>query len=298
MPSITAGNPPQSVLTGANHVLYFEGALDGLDVKVLKQVIPGAVGVKPLGPCFSLSAVAEALHAHNPEWWFVIDRDHWTDERVEQSWRSFPDPATKNLLIWRRKELENYFLDPTWLAQGRYLKSNVTPSDVEDWLVKEARHILLLEAANRVLRTKREKVKGARMSLLKAGDLQGLDRAGVVQKLSTCPLISSLRTAAGVVLTDNELEAAFNEEITLLSNGLDPMEWGQGRWRDLMSGKELFHSMINQWCVVPDEARGRKARLVGPHAERAVAVDLLKNHQDGMPQDFKDLKAMLEKLTR
>ena len=117
-------------------------------------------------------------------------------------------------------------------------------------------------------------------------------------KLLNAPLVSNLLTASVAALEPAHLQAAFDEEVESLSGGHEPLAWDHGRWRDLMSAKALFRSMINQWCKVPDESKGGKATLKGRDAERVVAIDLLKNHQDTMPADFVQLRDMLEIASR
>jgi hypothetical protein len=59
--------------------------------------------------------VAHALYQYHHDYYFLIDRDHHNDEEIEQYWEKFPDESTDNPLIWRRREIENYFLIPEYL---------------------------------------------------------------------------------------------------------------------------------------------------------------------------------------
>lgn len=85
-------------------------------------------------PSFSVRSVATALRQFHPEYWFVIDRDDWDDTAVEASWQRFPDPAHDNLLIWRKKELESYFLEPDWACRSRYLMPSASSNALKNWL--------------------------------------------------------------------------------------------------------------------------------------------------------------------
>jgi hypothetical protein len=297
MVAVRTGVASQEVLQGARHVLFVEGTKEGLDVTVLHELLMPKLRVEPLGPSFSVRSVATALHQFHPEYWFVIDRDDWADEVVNASWANFPDPTKDNLLIWRRKELESYFLEPAWACNSRYAKQSTTPVALQSWLAAEASKVLLLEAANRVLIATRNRVKGCPGNLLAARDVQGCTRDQVVEKLVASPLLASLASTTTSELAELQIRTAFDDEVTKLSSGVDPLAWGKGRWRDLISAKPLFRSMVNQWFEVPDHAEGGKARLTGRDAERAVAVDLLKNHQDTMPADFSELKRILDKVT-
>lgn len=295
--TVRTGAAPQEVLQGAGHILFVEGATDGLDVTVLHELLTPKVRVMPLGPSFSVRSVATALHEFHPEYWFVIDRDDWDDAAVDASWGGFPDPAADNLLIWRRKELESYFLEPAWVCNSRFAKQGSAPADLERWLAARAGDVLWLEAANRVLIAKRNRVKRSSGDLLTAGEVQGWTKEQVMEKLVASRLLSDLAATATRELAEQQVRMDFEEEVACLSGGQATLCWGEGRWRDLMSGKAIFRSMVNEWFKVPDNSKGGNARLTGRKAERAVAVDLLRSHQNSMPEDFSLLKNMLDRMT-
>ena len=48
---------------------------------------------------------------------------------------------------------------------------------------------------------------------------------------------------------------------------------------------------------VEDLSSSRRPRLTGRAAERAVAIDLLKNHSKSAPSDLRSLKTILDGLT-
>jgi len=296
MVTITRGAPSQAVLQGAQHVLFVEGTSDGLDVSVLGELLSPKLRVEPLGASYSVRSVAMALHPTYPYYWFVIDRDDWDDTTVEASWQTFPDPNENNLLIWRRKELESYFLDPVWLCTSRYILSGTRSSDIEQWLENEADKMLWLEAANRVLVSRRNLIKRRDGSLFSFGDLQGLTRDQVADRLVAWPLLAGLAAVVRVELAAQAVRIAFDADVATLSDGVIPLAFNRGRWIQLISAKSLFRSMINRWFLVPDQSKPGHAKLSGRDAERAVAVDLLKNQQGGMPRDFVDLKRTLDGL--
>lgn len=110
---------PEQVRQSARHTLFVEGARDdAFDPTVLKRLF-GMITVKALGPSHHIRAAAEAMYAHHPEHYFIIDRDFHDDTDVERTWSRFPDPEFSNLLMWRRRELENYFIEPAYLRRHR-----------------------------------------------------------------------------------------------------------------------------------------------------------------------------------
>lgn len=296
MVTVVTGASPQDVLQGARHVLFVEGTKDGLDVAVLDRLLGPRLRVEPLGPSFSVRSVATALRQFHPEYWFVIDRDDWDDAAVEASWQRFPDPAHDNLLIWRKKELESYFIEPDWACHSRYLMPSTSSEGLKVWLASQAGALLLLEAANRVLVSTRNAIKQSRAPLLTAGEVQGRTKEEVIRELLASPLFRELASATTIEISEGRVRAAFDHELQLLSGGVLPLMWNSGRWRDLIAGKALFRSMVNRWFEVPDLQKGGKARLTGRDAERAVAIDLLLHHQDAMPADFRELKTVLDRV--
>ena len=70
------------------------------------------------------------MYPHHPTYYFLIDRDHHDIDFINRSWYNFPDPNTHNLLIWRKREIENYFLEPNWLnmIQGKQVFTEVAQS--------------------------------------------------------------------------------------------------------------------------------------------------------------------------
>lgn len=288
----TSGLPASATNQGANHILYVEGNDESLDVTVLGELLGSMMRVRPLGNCHSLKSVARALFPYNKDWWFIIDRDNHDDVAVEKTWRDFPDPSQHNLLIWRRKELENYLLEPAWLTQSRYILAGRDEETLSEKLREAADRRLWFEAANLVLRALREEVKGAQTELLRRGAVTVDDEAHALDAMRSSTMLSTLKNAADVDLSDQALAERLNAEVQRLSGGALPLRWGVGRWRDLMPGKELIHELLPAFVV--KDTTGR--RLQGPLALNVLARDLFKNHPNGAPADLLTLRATLGKI--
>jgi len=297
MLTIETGAAAQAVLQGAQHVLFVEGTKDGLDVTVLGELVSPKLRVQPLGSSFSVRSAATALHVFHPEYWFVIDRDDWDEGVVEASWAHFPDPAYDNLLIWRRKEVESYFLEPDWLARSAYWKPTASASELREWIAAQASASVWFAAANRVLVSRRNLVKRSPGPLLSEGQAHGRNASEVEELLVAAPLLQGLRDTVSSGVTEVEVRSAYHKECALLTGGVFPLQFGSGTWRELMPAKAMFRGIVNQWMRVPDQSRPGNARLTGRAAERAVAVDLLKNHHEYAPADLLKLRALLEAVT-
>ncbi len=109
MAGVKKGPRPEEIRQSARHTLFVEGrSPDSIDPIVLQELFKGlSVRVEPLGPSYHIKSAAEALYRQHPDYYFLIDRDHYYDDFVEKCWRNFPDPDTNNLLVWRKRELEN-----------------------------------------------------------------------------------------------------------------------------------------------------------------------------------------------
>ena len=112
MIGVRAGVGADAVRFDARHVLFVEGGgAEAIDPTVLRALLGSLLRIEPLGASFSVTSAAEALHPFHPDYYFLIDRDHHDDDFVERSWANFPDAGSQNLLVWRKREIENYFLD-------------------------------------------------------------------------------------------------------------------------------------------------------------------------------------------
>lgn len=154
---VQTGPRPEEIRQSARHVLFVEGASDtAFDPVILRRLVP-FVDARPMGPSSNIRAAADAMHRHHPDYYFLIDRDHHGDETVEKSWERFPDPEYSNILIWRKRELENYFLDAQYLAKSQFVVSTI--DEIEAVVLKLCQARLYLEAANRVVIALREEAK-------------------------------------------------------------------------------------------------------------------------------------------
>ncbi len=290
----TRGVPAEDVNQSAKHVLFVEGKEDGVDGTWLKDLFPSPLEVKPLGPSFHVKSVAQALHPHHPTYYFLIDRDHFSDEEVEFSWANFPDPNSHNLLIWRRKEIESYFLDPALLIESEYLKPETTASSLENYLVKEGQKLVFLAAANATIVEIRESSKRNWIQQLNGSFDSSEDaQQALVRALQNSPL----RDRLGVFTDSNRLTSPYLEHLKTLTGGGDKVRWGSGTWLHQLPAKAMFNDLMNRFTKVTVDLEGprrKKKTLQGKEASNRVVTRLLQNTAI-LPNDFKELVRLLRK---
>lgn len=221
---VQQGVRAEAVEQGAEHVLWVEGDKDSLDPEVLGSLFKGAIRVRPLGRSHELRAVASAWHRHSPRWYFLVNRDHRTDAQVEALWSAFPDPNTHNLLCWRKRELENHFLDPALLHGHRALRPG---ADLDATLESLGRRHVFRAAANMVIQQVREEqksswVQGFRQELTSADEAR--------QALLALPAWGARAASVPDALRPDRLAACFDEALTRLTDGQEPPRVGRGAW--------------------------------------------------------------------
>ncbi|HUT56010.1 MAG TPA: hypothetical protein VM658_21645 [bacterium] len=291
MPTPRAGARPDDIRSRARHTLFVEGigeaSLDAYTCNLILRDLK--ISVQPMGPAYHVKAVAQALHDNHPSYYFLIDRDHIDDAAVEKSWKEFPDPASFNLLIWRRREIENYFLDPDYLAASSYLVKS--PKVLRREIASLAGKRIYLDAANLVIIRLRETLKE---NWIKCFDkVNGFEsKAKALEKLLSA---KGLADKAGKVAKDlgaESIEENFEQTVNyLLGNSLRP-EYGQGKWLEMVKGKEILPTVINR-CFRVKGTDGKN--MQGIKAVREVARDLLSQATEFQPHDFSQLYKLLKK---
>lgn len=289
MISVKSGVRAEEVLHGARHVLFVEGASDdSFDPAVLQTLFENKIRVAPLGPSFHVKSVAEALHKHHPDYYFLIDRDDQDDDFVESCWENFPDPNTSNLLVWRKREIENYFLDVEYLLKSEYLASS------EEKLRKEildcCRKRIYLEAANRTIVCIREEQKQTWIQTYDS--VNGFEsEESAIERLVNDSRFAERANNVKSFLHKKKIETLFIDFLDDLSASADPLEWGKGRWLDLMRGKRILPQVVNQCFNVMDSA-GK--RIQGKEAIRFIVKELIRKPIDDQPADFRELFRIIE----
>lgn len=278
----------QDINRAARHTLFVEGKFDA---DVLRTFFDEhgleTLHVAPFGPSFSNRAAAEALHRHHPEYYFLIDRDHCDDDEVARSWANFPDPGTRNILIWRRREFENYFLIPEYLVRSRHLA--VTETELRACIREACQRRLYLDAVNLVLTGLREAFKDAWLKLFQKPD-EFPSREVALQRLHALDVLARRRDEFTAAITPDALEARLDRVLAELTGPQPVLTDEHGRWRERLCGKEVLKPVV-QKCFRVRSAQGKE--LQGYEREREVARALVRRPLDEQPDDLRALHQLL-----
>lgn len=271
-----------------SHVLFVEGEPDSIDVSVLSFVLD--VSVKPLGTCAYVRSAAQAMHQAFPNYYFLVDRDQMSDDEVEDLWKKFPRADTPNLLAWRKKEIESYFIDPDYVIQSKYFVKGKKITDVQKALVRAASPLVYMAAANCVIISVREKLK--RKWIEKFTDIRDFPDAGSALKklLSVHEFGSQVHKMTSLTEAD-KLRQAFEEALRELLGTCKKPVWGEGRWLELLPAKGLMHSLLGSSLFrVYDR---NKQLLSGMPKVEEIIKDLVTPGKK-YPADFIELEHLLK----
>ena len=288
MLSVKTGIRPEEVRHQAQHVLFVEGSDENaLDPTVLKELFDPPLRIEPLGASFSVKSVAEALHPHHPTYYFLIDRDHHDNDFIDRCWCNFPDPDTHNLLIWRRREIENYFLEPNYLVQSQFCQ--IEEDNLERQILQFANKRLFLDAANYVVISIREELKENWIEKFSNPD-EFSSKEMALEKLKRANEFEQHRTSVENKVSVEEVERRFCECLAAMTSNQEQLAYGRGNWLDMVQGKKILSQVINSGSFQQVKAADGKV-LQGREKINEVVKDLLGKYDQ--PADFEKLKRLI-----
>ncbi len=278
----------------AQHKLFVEGKDNQeIDPIIIKELLDNndltAVGVSTMGGCDNVRSAAQALIREYPSYYFLIDRDDQDPETVERSWQRFPNRDDYNMLIWHKRELENYFIDPDYIQKSSFLKST---TDIRKHILDECNRWIFLDAANLTLYSiSRELRKTLPISHFRNRDEFRDQNAGILKLESLSIRMNDRKISIINILEQDTVKQIYLNFIQELSGGIIPLQYGSGSWLERMSGKEIFRAISNQ-CF---EVRDLEGNLVkGKEQNKIIARELVKLPLEQQPSDFQQLISLLQ----
>ncbi|MDI9349709.1 MAG: hypothetical protein QM537_06875 [Candidatus Symbiobacter sp.] len=132
------------------HKVYVEGVFDALIVREILKKINFLHPVYHLGGSKIVKGVSNVLLKNHNNCHFIIDRDHHEDNEVNQSWENFTG-IDGGVIIWKKREIENYFLDAHYLCNAIGLKPKQTTDSVHKKICTLAEQSFYMMAANKTI---------------------------------------------------------------------------------------------------------------------------------------------------
>jgi hypothetical protein len=284
------------VRQSARHTLFVEGDTDdGIDPEVLRHLLDDLpVQIKPLGYSSYLKAVAQAMYKHHPFYYFLIDRDHHEQKAVDESWQKFPHKDICNLLIWQKREIENYFLDPDYISKSTYLHCSY--DKLKTRIRAEAQRRLFFDVANLVIVGLSESLKKNWIEVFKNGDIANFasEQEALLQLLNH-PRLPQKKAHIDRALDKSNITQLFKQMLVSLSGGQEILQYGQGSWLEMISGKEVLSIIVGDCFRVRDQ---HQRVLQGNNARKEIIKELLSLPKDQQPADFQKLYRLLANQTR
>jgi Protein of unknown function (DUF4435) len=293
---VETGFPASDVNQSSKHVLYVEGSDDSEIIKYLlnEHVKSSSVRVMPIGSSDDIASAARAIHAFHNEYYFLIDRDYREPDMVEKSWANFPDTEKSNLLIWRKHELENYFLEPDYLRKSPHFVMDKSLR-LEDFMAAVAQKRLYFEAVNKVIMECRESLRLNWVGILGSPDAV-CDYAQAEAILLGKPEFAQKLTEFSEMISTDALKQRLQDSIQLFTGGGDKIIFGQGEWINVMPGKEILNQVINRYFPVKDR-EGKIIRNMDKK-KKEVGRSLTSLPLEEQPADFQELCRLIENVTK
>ncbi len=281
---------PEEVKQDAKHILFVEGSgSDPVDPFILRALLKDStpITITPLGPSYHVKSVAEALYKEHPFYYFLIDRDHNTDSAINQCWRNFPDPNNNNLLIWKLREIENYFLNPDYLAKSKYL--SVSKNKLESCLVKTCQSYIFFDIANQVITQVRESLKETWIKAFNT--TTGFNsRETALKKLLKRKEFQEHEKKCVKNLKNTHIEVLFEKNFNEMTGGKSKLEIGSGKWLELIQGSRALPAIIGK-CFQVEDVDGKN--LQGPRKMQEVLKSLVSLDIKEQPSDFQKLHQLI-----
>ena len=286
-PYVTAPSP---AVNNAVCRLYVEGSETSLDTSILDALFRKCpVHIRAIGSCNSVESVAQAFAKEEPKSFFLIDRDHYHKEK-DLDWNRFQTGET-NLLIWQKKELENYFIDPDFLIRSEFLREGATLEQLRSQVLGRSQKRLYLDVANYVIVSMRESMKENWINILtNPNDCPDVKTALV--RILHHQSLEIIKQRVNKITLESEVESRFHSYLHEMTGDSETLQYDKGKWLDMVSGKSILEELMNNSGLFQNSRNGEQ--WVGRERMIDIARFLISEvNENHFPQDFTKLKRLV-----
>lgn len=281
------------VLQNAKHKLFVEGKDNQeIDPVVIHELLSNndltAIEVQSMGGCDNVRSAAQALIHQHPAYYFLTDRDDQDQATVDRSWDKFPDPNAYNMLIWRKRELENYFIDPDYIGKSSFLKPDI---DVRQHILDVCCSRLFLDAANLTLLYLGRELRRPLPIGHFANPEHFKNKSEGALQLELLSGLADKKLSVVDILEKDFVKQVYSDFVDELSAGIFPLQYGSGTWLERMSGKEIFRVIANECFQVRDASN---ALLRGKEQNKQIAKELVNRPLAEQSPDFQGIVNVLK----
>jgi hypothetical protein len=279
--------------TKSTITIFIEGNENSFDKKVMQlllQSIERKIDIKPLGSVTNLTTAAKAFKDVHPDYIYIIDRDYRKDNEVDESWEDF-EQGKGNCIIWHRRELENYFLDPEYIVKCGSLKNEYKKIDdlskfILDKSTERVYHsaaYILMQRQDQKLRSEWEKAfKKLKLSKFASKQIAIQSLKSIQKDLS-----SKIQNQSNT-LSNGYLEKEYQNTLKEFFGNKNDLHFGSGKWIDLIDGKKI-------WEIISSTCMNQKKLKKGTDPEISLIRAIIRGNRAKQPDDFTKLVDLLSK---
>jgi hypothetical protein len=190
-------------------------------------------------------------------------------------------------LIWRRQELENYFLIPEYLAKSPHLAA--TADELSATIRAASQRIVFRDIANSVIIRVRDDLKRTWVETMQSTTgLTSIEE--VAAALKAMSEFDAQKRSVAQRLGAPAIERIFEQAVHAFLGDKTECVYGAGSWHERVRGKHALPEVI-QTCFKVRAANGRTLR--GDQAVIEVVKGLLRLPLHEQPDDFRLLHKLI-----
>lgn len=277
------------------YTLFVEGSKDSIDVEIMRRILNGiGIYVLPLGSSSNLRSLAEKLSDSNRNICFLIDRDHRSIDYVTDLRSKFSN-GTTNLIIWKKREFENHFIDAEFLSKSQYAKDK---KGIEDFILEEAQKRIFLDAVDFAFFALGQEFLNnrgylsAKKVLSDKFNTETITTADMAISQMRSADFSAFATSIENLIKVENLISEFKSQLVRISCNHDNLSYKDKSWMENMRGKKILNSVINSKNF---SFKGQRSKfLKSEKKEIEVVWEIMSRNENDIPADIMEVAEMIE----